>query len=112
MIELIRGRPMAETEDVLSPETVHQKFKEHGVTHVIWLPDSETNFLFTLLNGDPDLHMVGVGREGNAAAVAAGLYTDETRDIIISVSVSVVSSLSLITSTYLGKYLTSTHREG
>ena len=62
---------MAETADVLSPETVHQKFKEHGVTHVIWLPDSETNFLFTLLNADPDLHMVGVGREGNAAAVAA-----------------------------------------
>ena len=74
---------MAETEDVLSPETVHQKFKEHGVTHVIWLPDSETNFLFTLLNGDPDLHMVGVGREGNAAAVAAGLYTGGAKPVVL-----------------------------
>ena len=78
-----KGRLMAEMADVLSPETVHQKFKEHGVTHVVWLPDSETNFLFTLLDGDPDLHMIGVGREGNAAAVAAGLYTGGAKPVVL-----------------------------
>ena len=52
---------MAESTDVLSPETVHGKFKEHGISHIVWLPDSETNFLFTLLDTDPDLNMVGVG---------------------------------------------------
>ena len=69
--------------DVLSPETVHQKFKEHGVTHVIWLPDSETNWLHTLLEGDPDLTMVGVGREGNAAAIASGLHAGGVKPVIL-----------------------------
>ncbi len=74
---------MAESADVLSPETVHDKFKENGITHVVWLPDSETNFLFTLLDGDPDLNMVGVGREGNASAVACGLYTGGAKPVIL-----------------------------
>jgi sulfopyruvate decarboxylase subunit alpha len=74
---------MAESADVLSPETVHGKFKEHGITHIVWLPDSETNFLFTLLEGDPDLHMVGVGREGNACAVASGLSAGGATPVIL-----------------------------
>ena len=29
--------------NVLSPETVLAEMKKHGVTHVVYLPDSETN---------------------------------------------------------------------
>jgi sulfopyruvate decarboxylase subunit alpha len=74
---------MADSADVLSPETVHDKLKEHGITHVVWLPDSETNFLFTLLDGDPDLTMVGVGREGNACSLAAGLSAAGAKPVIL-----------------------------
>ena len=28
----------------LSPETVLGEMKKNGVTHVVWLPDSETNW--------------------------------------------------------------------
>jgi sulfopyruvate decarboxylase subunit alpha len=68
---------------VLSPEVVHTKLKEHGVTHIIWLPDSETNWLFLLLNADPDLTLIGVGREGNACAIAAGLYAGGAKPVIL-----------------------------
>ena len=74
---------MAESTDVLSPETVHGKFKEHGISHIVWLPDSETNFLFTLLDTDPDLNMVGVGREGNACAIASGLSAGGATPVIL-----------------------------
>ena len=31
---------------VLSPQTVLDQMKRNGVTHVVWLPDSETNWLY------------------------------------------------------------------
>ncbi len=30
----------------LSPDIVLNQLKKHGVTHVVWLPDSETNWLY------------------------------------------------------------------
>ena len=57
---------MAETSSThLSPETFVAQFKQHGVTHAVWLPDSETNFLYTLMKAEPSLTLVAVAREGN-----------------------------------------------
>jgi len=81
--KVTKEQSMSEQADVLSPKTVYKKFKEHGVTHVIWLPDSETNWLHTMLESDPDLTMVGVGREGNAAAIASGLYAGGAKPVIL-----------------------------
>ena len=60
--------------NVLSPETVHNEMKKNGVTDVVWLPDSETNWLYLLMKGDPDLRLIGVSREGHACSIAAGLW--------------------------------------
>lgn len=57
----------------LSPEVILQQLKQHGVTHVVWLPDSETNWLYLLMKDDPSLTLVAVTREGLACSVAAGL---------------------------------------
>lgn len=57
----------------LSPETVLKEMKKNGVTHVVWLPDSETNWLFVLMKAEPSLTLVGVNREGLAISAAAGL---------------------------------------
>ena len=57
----------------LSPETVLGEMKKNGVTHVVWLPDSETNWLYLLMQAEPSLTLVGVSREGHACAIAAGL---------------------------------------
>ena len=49
----------------LSPETVLAQMKKNGVTHVVRLPDSETNWLFLLMQADPSLTLVGVNRDGH-----------------------------------------------
>jgi len=69
--------------NVLSPNVVHEKMKENGVTDVVWLPDSETNWLYLLMKSDPDLRLVGVSREGHACSVAAGLYAGGNKPIIL-----------------------------
>jgi len=57
----------------LSPEVILEQLKRHGVTHVVWLPDSETNWLYLLMKAEPSLTLVAVAREGLACSVAAGL---------------------------------------
>lgn len=43
----------------LSPETVMQQMRQNGVTDIVWLPDSETNWLYLLMQADPNLRLVG-----------------------------------------------------
>ena len=57
----------------LSPETVLGEMKKNGVSHVVWLPDSETNWLYLLMKAVPSLTLVGVSREGHACSIAAGI---------------------------------------
>ena len=67
----------------LSPETVLAQMKKNGVTHIVWLPDSETNWLYMLMKAEPSLRLVGVGREGNACAIAAGLAAGGAKPMIL-----------------------------
>jgi sulfopyruvate decarboxylase TPP-binding subunit len=57
----------------LSAERVAQAIKEEGFTHVVWLPDSEANFMYEVLSSDPDLELVQVCREAETMAIAVGL---------------------------------------
>src|SRR5438132_12905051 len=56
----------------LSPQLVLDEMKKNGVTHVVWLPDSETNFLYQLMQAEPSLRLVPVSREGLAFSIAGG----------------------------------------
>ena len=38
---------------ILRPETLVEEFKKNGVTHVITIPDSETNYLYELMKEQP-----------------------------------------------------------
>jgi len=67
----------------LSPEVVLGELKKNGVTHVIWLPDSETNWLFMLMKAEPSLRLVGVTREGLAFSAAAGVWSGGKRPVIL-----------------------------
>lgn len=75
---------MAETHEAhLSPQVVLDEMKKHGVTHVVWLPDSETNWLYLLMQAEPSLHLIAVSREGQAFSVAAGLSVGGKTPIIL-----------------------------
>jgi len=67
----------------LSPETVTGQMKQNGVTDIVWLPDSETNWLYLRMDADPDLRLVGVTREGHACSIAAGLYAGGRKPMIL-----------------------------
>ena len=67
----------------LTPETVLRHMKENGVTDVVWLPDSETNWLYMLMKAEPSLRLVGVTREGHACSIAAGLHIGGRRPLIL-----------------------------
>jgi sulfopyruvate decarboxylase TPP-binding subunit len=61
-------------ETLLRPATILNEFKKNQVTHLVWLPDSETSFMFRLLVEDGAMDLVPVCREGESIAVAAGLW--------------------------------------
>ena len=67
----------------LGPETVLAEMKKNGVTHVVWLPDSETNWLYLLMKEDSSLTLVGVNREGLAFSAAAGIAAGGKRPLIL-----------------------------
>ena len=67
----------------LSPEIVLEEMKKNGVTHVVWLPDSETNWLYLLMQAEPSLQLVPVSREGLAFSMAAGLSAGGKTPIIL-----------------------------
>ena len=67
----------------LNPQTVLSEMKKNGVTHVVWLPDSETNWLYMLMKEDPSLELITVSREGQAFSTAAGLSVGGKKPIIL-----------------------------
>ncbi len=58
---------------VLKPETMIEEFEKNGVTHVVTIPDSETNYLYELMLDQPWLDVVPISREGEGMGVALGL---------------------------------------
>ncbi|MCH8744679.1 MAG: hypothetical protein IIB31_03405 [Chloroflexi bacterium] len=58
---------------ILSPQSLIDEFKKNGVTHVVTIPDSETNYLYELMSEQPWLEVIPSTREGETFAIALGL---------------------------------------
>ena len=58
---------------LLRPETLIEEFKKNGVTHIVTMPDSETNYLYELMKEQPWLDVIPASREGETFAIALGL---------------------------------------
>ena len=58
---------------ILSPEALIEEFKKNGVTHIVTIPDSETNYLYELMAAEPSLEIIPSTREGETFAIALGL---------------------------------------
>ena len=74
---------MATQEVILHPASVVAELKKNDISHVVWLPDSETNFMYQLLTNEPTLDLVPVCREGETMAIAAGLWVGGKRPIVL-----------------------------
>ena len=74
---------MTTHEVVLHPASVVEELKKNDISHVVWLPDSETNFMYQLLTNEPTISLVPVCREGETMAIAAGLWVGGKRPIVL-----------------------------
>ena len=68
---------------MLDGPSVVAALKECGVTHVVWLPDSELGTWEAALTAPTGLPLVRVCREGEAIAVAAGLILAGQKPIVV-----------------------------
>jgi len=58
---------MQQAEPVLHPASIIAELKKNNITHVVWLPDSETNFMYQQLMEDPNLDLGTLVTIGNNA---------------------------------------------
>ena len=70
-------------EVVLHPTAIVEELKKNNFTHVVWLPDSETNFMYQLLPNEAALDLVPVCREGETMAIAAGLWVGGKKPVVL-----------------------------
>jgi sulfopyruvate decarboxylase TPP-binding subunit len=68
---------------MLDGPSVVAALKECGITHVVWIPDSETGTWEAVLHNDPNVKLIRVCREGEAFAVAAGLCLGGQRPLVV-----------------------------
>jgi sulfopyruvate decarboxylase TPP-binding subunit len=68
---------------MLDGPSVAAALADSGVTHVVWIPDSEVGTWEPALLAEPRLRLVRVCREGEALAVAAGLHLGGKRPVVV-----------------------------
>ena len=74
---------MPDTQANLSPQAVQEQLHKNGVTHVVWLPDTESNFLYERIEADPSLEIVPVCREAESIPIAAGLWIGGKKPVVM-----------------------------
>ena len=67
----------------LTPQAIIGQLHKNGVTHVVWLPDTETNFFYEQVTADPTLDLIPVCREAESIAIAAGLWVGGKKPVVI-----------------------------
>src|SRR5437763_14594145 len=76
--------------------------KQIGVTDGVWLPDSEPNWHYLLLQAEPSLRLVRVSREGHACSIAAGLAAGGRKPLILIQNTGMMESGDSIRGWLLG----------
>ncbi|GIX47790.1 MAG: hypothetical protein KatS3mg131_2001 [Candidatus Tectimicrobiota bacterium] len=72
-----------------------------GVTHVVWLPDSESRFMYDALRAVPQLTLVPVCREGEAFGIAAGLHLGGKTPVVLIQNTGFFESGDVLRGTFL-----------
>lgn len=67
----------------LSPSIIIDQLHNNGVTHVVWLPDSETNFMYESMVEDDSLDIVPICREGEGLPIAVGLWIGGKKPVVM-----------------------------
>ncbi|HIE27191.1 TPA: hypothetical protein EYP66_07890 [Candidatus Poribacteria bacterium] len=68
---------------MLTAKLIVAELKKLNVTHVVGLPDNSTAAVHDILQDDPDIELISVCREGEAFAIASGLYVGGKRPVVL-----------------------------
>src|SRR5262245_48720791 len=68
---------------MLDGPSVVAALKACGVTHAVWIPDTELGAWEAALSSDSDLKLIRVCREGEAIVLAAGLLLGGKQPIVL-----------------------------
>jgi len=66
-----------------SARSIVEILKRQGVTDVLGVPDNSSAALYTLLGADPDIRVRPVTREGEAFAMAMGLWMGGRQPVLL-----------------------------
>ncbi len=68
---------------VASAQKIVDVLKKQNITHVVGVPDNGSAKIYELLRDESDIDVITVTREGEAFAIAAGLYIGGKKPVII-----------------------------
>lgn len=71
------------TSKSLTAKRVLDELKKCGITHIVWLPDSEARFMYDVMVSQQDITLVPVCREGEAIAIAAGILLGGRKPVVL-----------------------------
>lgn len=68
---------------MISAQKIVDALKEQNITHAIGVPDNGSARIYELLSKEQNIEVITVTREGEAFAIAAGLYIGGKKPVII-----------------------------
>ena len=66
-----------------SAQKIVNELKKQEITHAVGVPDNGSARIYELLRAEPGIEVITVTREGEAFAIASGLYVGGKRPVII-----------------------------
>jgi sulfopyruvate decarboxylase TPP-binding subunit len=75
-----------------SAQKIVDELKKWNVTHVIGIPDNGTAQLYKHLHAEPEMDVITVSREGEAFAIASGLYVGGKQPVVLIQSTGFLES--------------------
>ena len=66
-----------------SAQKIVNELKKQKITHAVGVPDNGSARIYELLRSEPGIEVITVTREGEAFAIASGLYVGGKKPVII-----------------------------
>jgi len=74
---------LTSNKSTLTANKILDQLRQCGITHIVWLPDSESRFMYDSLLNRPEFTLIPVCREGEAIPIATGLLLGDKKVVVL-----------------------------
>ena len=67
----------------LTTNLMIKELEDNQVTHVVWLPDTETSFLYQSISKNNQIKIIPICREAESIPLAAGLWIGGKKPVVM-----------------------------